>query len=298
MGLLENKVAVVTGSGRGIGRAEAMRLAAEGACLVINDLGGALVGGGSSSSPAEDVAEEIRALGGKAVANSDDVSEWTGAQRLINQAVETFGGLDVLVNNAGIIRTGMSFNLDESDWDSVIRVHLKGTFAPSRFAAEYWRTARKSTGLPVDGVIVNTSSPNGLNGGTPGHVNYAVAKSGIATMTIVLARELAPYGVRVNAVAPVADTRMTAELFESGAFTEADRSRLDPENVAALVGWICSPLASDVSGQVFAVSGGQWGLWESWTNPSTVTADKTWTIQSLEQAREELFGGRSPGVPD
>ncbi len=159
MGLLDTKVAIVTGSGRGIGRSEALRLSAEGASLVINDLGGALIGGGSSTSPAEEVAAEIRARGGQAVANADDVSDWAGAQRLIHQAIETFGRLDILVNNAGIIRTGMSFNLDESDWDSVIRVHLKGTFAPSRFAAEYWRSRFKATGVPVDGVIVNTSSP-------------------------------------------------------------------------------------------------------------------------------------------
>ncbi len=297
MGLLDTKVAIVTGSGRGIGRMEALRLAAEGASLVINDLGGALVGGGSSTSPAHEVAEEIRSRGGQAVANTDDVSDWAGAQRLIKQAVEAYGRLDILVNNAGIIRTGMSFNLDESDWDSVIRVHLKGTFAPSRFAAEYWRTTFKATGVPVDAVIINTSSPNGLNGGTPGHVNYAVAKSGIATMTIQLARELQPYGVRVNAIAPVADTRMTQELFESGAFTEADRVRLDPENVAALVGWIASPRAGDVSGQVFAISGGQWGLWESWTQPAAVDSEETWTIESIDRAREALFRGRSPGVP-
>jgi NAD(P)-dependent dehydrogenase (short-subunit alcohol dehydrogenase family) len=297
MGLLDGKAAIVTGAGRGIGRAEAMRLAAEGASVVVNDLGGALVGGGSSGGPAHEVAEEIRAAGGRAEANTDDVSDWQGAQRLIDQAISTFGRLDILVNNAGIIRTGMSFNLSESDWDEVIRVHLKGTFAPSRFAGEYWRTRAKETGEPVHASIVNTSSPNGLNGGSPGHVNYAVAKSGIATMTITLARELAPYGVRVNAVAPVANTRMTQELFESGAFTEGDRDRLDPNNIAALVGWLASPLAEEVSGQVFGITGSEWSLWESWRLPASVPTETTWTIDAIDAARARLFGDRSSGVP-
>src|SRR5262249_27083819 len=163
---------------------------------------------------------EIEGDGGRAVANTADVADWRGAEGLIAQAVDTFGRLDVVVNNAGVIRTGMSFNLAESDWDTVIRVHLKGTFAPCHFAGAYWRQRSKETGGPVDATVVTTSSPNGLNGGSPGHVNYAVAKAGIATMTITLARELAPYGVRCNAIAPVAFTRMTESLWGSGVFVD------------------------------------------------------------------------------
>ena len=211
MGLFDGKVAIVTGAGRGIGRDEALLLASEGAAVVVNDLGGAATGEGSDQRPAQQVVDEITDAGGKAAANYDDCSDWAGAERLIAQAAETFGRLDVLINNAGILRDKMSFNMTEDEWDAVIKVHLKGHFAPSHFAALYWRQKNKETGDPVNAKIVNTSSESGLYGNA-GQANYAAAKAGIASLTIVMARELTRTGVRVNAIAPVALTRLTAAL--------------------------------------------------------------------------------------
>jgi len=293
MGVLDGRVAIVTGAGRGIGRAEALTLAEHGARVVVNDLGGSLLGAGADTGPAQEVAEEIRAAGGEAVANTDDVADWAGAERLVRQAIDTFGRLDVLVNNAGVIRTGMSFNLSEADWDTVIRVHLKGTFATCRFAGAWWREESKRTARPVHGAIVNTSSPNGLNGGTPGHVNYAVAKAGIATMTITLARELAPYGVRCNAIAPLAVTRMTEELWATDMFRDR-MDELDPRGVAAVVTWLASPGAESVSGQVLAVHGRECHLWEGWRTVATAsTGGGPWTVEALDAARDTLFADRS-----
>ena len=289
---------MVTGAGRGIGRAEALALAAAGAKVVVNDVGGSLHGTGDDTSPARTVAEEIVAQGGSAVANTNDVADWRGAQSLIEQAIDTFGDLDIVVNNAGVIRTGMSFNLDESDWDTVIRVHLKGTFAPCRFAGAYWRQKSKQSGAPVDATVVNTSSPNGLNGGTPGHVNYAVAKSGIATMTVTLARELAPYGVRCNAIAPVAFTRMTASLWGSGVFVDDNREEFGPDSVAAVVAWLASPRSAPISGHVFGVHGRHVDVWESWRTVAKVeSSQRTWTIDRLADLQRHLFAGRDADVP-
>ena len=298
MGLLDGKVAIVTGAGRGIGRSEALLLASQGARIVVNDLGGSLFGQGGDRGPAHGVVEEIQAAGGQAVANTDDVSDWNGAKRLIAQAVETYGGLHVLVNNAGVIRTAMSFNTEEADWDLVIKVHLKGTFATSRFAGAYWRDLSKSQRRPVDAAIVNTSSVNGLNGGMPGHVNYAAAKSGVATMTITFARELEPYGVRCNAIAPVAFTRMTESLWGDGVFNEDNREELSPDGIAAVAGWLASPHAAGVSGQVLGIHGGECFVWESWHTTNTVrTSGGHWTVDSLQAASGELFANRSRGVP-
>ena len=216
MGLFDGKVAIVTGAGRGIGREEALLLASEGAAVVVNDLGGARSGEGTDAGPAQEVVDEITKAGGKAAANTDDISSWTGAEQLINQAVEEFGGLDVLVNNAGILRDKMSFNMTEDEWDAVIQVHLKGHFAPSHFAASYWRGKSKETGEGVNAKIVNTASESGLYGNA-GQANYAAAKAGIAAMTIVMGRELERAGVRVNAIAPVALTRLTEDLMGAGA---------------------------------------------------------------------------------
>src|SRR5437667_10089256 len=241
MGALDGKVAIVTGAGRGIGRGEALLLASEGAKVVVNDLGGAREGEGADKTPAQEVADEIVAGGGEAVANYDDVASWPGAEGLIGQAIDAFGKLDILVNNAGILRDGMSFNLSEEDWDSVIRVHLKGHFAPSRFAAVYWREQSKA-GEPVSGRIINTSSESGLFGNA-GQSNYAAAKAGIASMTIVLARELQRTGVRVNAICPVARTRLTESV--AGDFMnpkEGEFDRFAPENVSAVVCWLASDL--------------------------------------------------------
>src|SRR5215218_6587384 len=271
MGSLDGKVAIVTGAGRGIGRGEALLLASEGAKVVVNDLGGAREGEGADKTPAQEVADEIVAGGGEAVANYDDVASWPGAESLVGQAVDAFGKLDILVNNAGILRDGMSFNLSEADWDSVIRVHLKGHFAPSRFAAVYWREQSKA-GEPVSGRIINTSSESGLFGNA-GQSNYAAAKAGIASMTIVLARELQKYGVTVNAIAPRARTRLT-------------------ETVAA----------ADVSGQVFVMWGDRVYLMRGWSLTNELAAGgKRWTVDDLIAHKAELFapaeGGSSiPGM--
>src|SRR5580704_16549273 len=212
MGLLDGKVAVVTGAGRGIGREEALVLAAEGAKVIVNDIGAGLHGvGGGDVHPAQEVVDLIKANGGDAAVNGDDVSSWAGGKGLVDQAVDTFGSLDILVNNAGILRDKMSFNMDESDWDDVIRVHLKGHFAPSHFAAIHWRNRSKG-GEDVSGRIINTASEAGLFGNA-GQANYGAAKAGIAAMTIVLGRELKNYGVTANAIAPRARTRMTEDLF-------------------------------------------------------------------------------------
>ena len=211
MGLFDGKVAIVTGSGRGIGREEALLLASEGAAVVVNDLGGARTGEGSDSTPAQEVVDEIKAAGGQAVANGDDCSSWSGAEGMVNQAIETFGSLDILVNNAGILRDKMSFNMTEEEWDAVVKVHLKGHFAPARFAGAYWRQKSKDSGQSVNAKIVNTASESGLYGNA-GQANYASAKAGIAALTIVLSRELERFGVRVNCIAPVAMTRLTEDM--------------------------------------------------------------------------------------
>src|SRR5205823_4194845 len=205
MGLFDGKVAIVTGAGRGIGREEALLLAREGASVVVNDLGGSAEGSGSDATPAQQVVDEITADGGKAVANYSSVASFTDSKQLIDQAVETYGGLDILINNAGILRDKMSFNMDEDEWDLVVDVHMKGHFCTARHAGNYWRGKAKETGAPVGAAIVNTASESGLYGNA-GQLNYAAAKAGIASMTIVLARELERSGVRVNCIAPVART--------------------------------------------------------------------------------------------
>jgi NAD(P)-dependent dehydrogenase (short-subunit alcohol dehydrogenase family) len=297
MGLFDGKVAIVTGAGRGIGREEALLLAAEGASVVVNDLGGARTGEGTDAGPAQAVVDEITAAGGKAAANTDDISSWAGAEAVVNQAIDTFGGLDVLVNNAGILRDKMSFNMTEEEWDAVIQVHLKGHFAPSRFAAAYWRQKSKDDGAPVNAKIVNTASESGLYGNA-GQANYAAAKAGIAAMTIVLARELDRAGVRVNAIAPVALTRLTEDLMgQSADADEATKASLDPVNVAAAVGWLASDLSDGVTGQVVKIQGGVCQIVQGWRPLTQITSDKPWTIESIAAGRDELFAKSDPGVP-
>jgi NAD(P)-dependent dehydrogenase (short-subunit alcohol dehydrogenase family) len=300
VGHLDGKVAVVTGAGRGIGRGEALLLAAEGARVVVNDLGTQLDGGGTDSSVAQAVVDEIVAGGGEAVANSDDVATWAGAERLVNQAVETFGDLNVLVNNAGFVRDRMSFNMTEEDFESVVLVHLKGHFAPVKFAAAHWR-ARSKAGQPVYGRIINTTSEAGL-WGTPGQANYAAAKGGIASMTLTLARELERFGVTVNAIAPRARTRMTQTL--GGGFEEPAEGGegqgfddLHPDNIAPVVGWLASEAAADVSGQVFVITGGRVHLIEGFRDASGLSRDGRWTIDELIDAQGRLFGERRRGTP-
>ena len=297
MGLFDGRVAVVTGAGRGIGRAEALLLAAEGARVVVNDLGGAASGEGSDVTPAQQVVDEILAAGGEAVANTDDVSTWSGAEQLIGQAIEAFGRLDILVNNAGILRDRMSFSMSEQDWDAVIAVHLKGHFCTTRFAGAHWRERSKALGAPVDAAIVNTASESGLYGNA-GQVNYAAAKAGIAAMTIVVARELERYGVRVNAIAPVARTRLTeAVAGDYMQVAEGDFDRFAPENVAAAACWLASPLASGISGQVLKVQGGVLQLLEGWRPLTEATSDAPWTIESVDATRATLFSRTDGSIP-
>jgi NAD(P)-dependent dehydrogenase (short-subunit alcohol dehydrogenase family) len=264
MGICDGRVVIVTGAGRGIGREEALLFAAEGAKVVVNDYGVDLDGGGPKSEVAESVVEEIKAMGGEAVANGEDVSDWEGSQRLINQAIETFGGLDTLVNNAGILRDRMLINMTEEEWDAVIRVHLKGTFCTTRWAAAYWRERTKAGETNV-ARVVNTSSGSGLYA-NPGQSNYGAAKSGIASFSQIVAKEVGRYGVNVNAIAPGARTRMTMSVPRAAARPEPkpdEFDRRDPANVAPLVVWLGSP-ASDVTGQVFNVAGGMIGIATTW----------------------------------
>ena len=259
--LCEGRIAVVTGAGRGIGREHALSLAAHGAKVVVNDVGAAVDGSGGDLSPAEQVVQEIKGMGGEAVANGDSVSSGEGAQRLINTAIETFGDLHVVVNNAGILRDRVLANMTEEEWDAVINVHLKGTFAPSRWAAAYWRERAKA-GQPVDGRIINTTSVSGIYG-NPGQTNYGAAKAGIAAFTNIAALELARYGVTVNAVAPVALTRMTEGLGPAPE-TDEQREMRSPRWIAPIVTWLASAESKDVSGRVFEASGDVLAIAEGW----------------------------------
>jgi NAD(P)-dependent dehydrogenase (short-subunit alcohol dehydrogenase family) len=261
MGICEGRVAIVTGAGRGIGREHSLLLAREGARVVVNDLGGTMDGTGADTGPAQQVVDEIEALGGEAVANTDDISDWEGAQRLVNQAVESFGRLDVLINNAGILRDRMLVNMTEEEWDAVIKVHLKGTFGPSRWAAAYWREQTKA-GEPVDARIINTSSPSGIYGNA-GQTNYGAAKAGIASFTIIAAKELGRYGVTVNAIAPAALTRMTEGL-GMGQMPEEAKEAMSPAHIAPIVVWLASPLSKAVTGRVFDVTGRMISVSEGW----------------------------------
>ena len=259
MEFLKDRVAIVTGAGRGVGRAHALSLARHGARVMVNDLGSAANGAGADSSPAADVVAEIVAAGGEAIADTSDVSDWQAAEGLINSAVEHFGSLDILVNNAGILRDRMLFNMSEEDWDLVIRVQLKGTFAPTHHAANYWRLRHKR-GEPNDARIINTTSHSALFANI-GQANYAAAKAGIAALSQVAARELQRFGVTVNAIAPRATTRMTVDLQP---WTEEQLERRHPDWVAALVTWLASVESAQVSGRVFEAWGYGIGVAESW----------------------------------
>ncbi len=263
----EGRVAVVTGAARGIGREYALMLAAHGAKVVVNDLGGARDGSGSDQSPAQEVVEEIKKSGGEAVANGDDVSDWNGARNMIQQAIETYGKLDVLVNNAGILRDRMLVNMEEAEWDAVIKVHLKGTFAPARHASAYWREQSKA-GNPLDARLINTTSVSGIYGNA-GQTNYGAAKMGIAAFTIIAARELKRYGVTVNAIAPGALTRLTEDL-GMGQASEEDKRRMDPRWIAPIVTWLASAESRDVTGRIFEASGRMLAVAEGWHRGPTV----------------------------
>jgi NAD(P)-dependent dehydrogenase (short-subunit alcohol dehydrogenase family) len=267
MGICDDRVAIVTGAGRGIGREHALLLAAQGAKVVVNDIGGSVDGSGSDVGPAQQVVDEITAESGQAVANTDDVSEWAGAEKLMGAAVEAFGKLDVLINNAGILRDRMLVNMTEAEWDAVIKVHLKGTFAPSHFAANHWRE-RSKAGDQVDARIINTSSPSGIYGNV-GQTNYGAAKAGIASFTIIAAKELARYGVTVNAIAPAALTRMTEDL-GMGQLDDEAKEQMSPKHIAPIVCWLASPLSAGVTGRIFDVSGRMLSVSEGWHRGPTI----------------------------
>ena len=259
---LSGKVAIVTGAGRGIGRAHALALADAGATVIVNDLGATLAGEGADAAPARQVVAEIEAKGGVAAANGEDVADFLGAERLVRQAVDDFGRLDILVCNAGILRDRMLVNMTEDEWDSVIAVHLKGHFAPTRHAAAHWRERAKA-GEEVRGRVVTTSSPSGVFGNV-GQTNYGAAKAGIAGFTLIAAQELARYGVTVNCLAPNARTRMTEETFDLGDAGDGF-DPLDPANMSPLVVALCADEAQGITGQVFHVWGGAVNALRGWS---------------------------------
>ena len=262
-GLCEGRVAIVTGAGRGIGREHALMLASEGAQVVVNDLGGSPDGTGADRGPAEEVVAEIRGAGGEAVANGSDVTSFDDAGRMVAEAVEAFGRLDVLVNNAGILRDRMVFSMSEAEWDAVVGVHLKGHFCPTRHAAAHWRE-RSKAGDEVDARIINTASPSGLYGNV-GQANYGAAKAGIAALTMVSALELGRYGVTANCLAPTALTRLVAPVMGGEEnIPEETKERLSPRWVAAVATWLASPASRGVTGRVFDVRGDRIAVAEGW----------------------------------
>jgi len=293
MGKLDGKVAIVTGAGRGIGREHAVALSRAGARLVVNDLGVSLAGEASGDAPGEQVVEEIRAGGGEAVANGENVADFAGAQRLIEHAVEAFGRLDILVNNAGILRDRMLVNMEEDEWDAVIRVHLKGHFAPTRHAAAYWRDRAKA-GEEVRARVINTSSPSGVFGNV-GQANYGAAKAGIVGFTLIAAQELGRYGVTVNCLAPNARTRMTEAAFGEIPRPDDGFDPADPANNSPIVVALCADEAQQITGQVFFVYGGTVNVLRGWEAGELFSAEGRWDADELLGALRGRFPeGASP----
>jgi NAD(P)-dependent dehydrogenase (short-subunit alcohol dehydrogenase family) len=291
MGALDGRVAIITGAGRGIGREHALLFAAEGAKVVVNDLGGALDGSTSEATPAEEVVAEIKAFGGDAIANHDNVATWEGGESLVRSAVEHFGDLHVLVNNAGILRDRVIVNLSEEDWDSVISVHLKGHFVPTRHAASYWREQAK-VGKVVKASIINTSSTSGLLGNV-GQSNYGAAKAGIAAFTVIAAEELGRYGVRVNAIAPAARTRMTESTPGLSDYVvkppdPAVFDVWDPANISPLVATLAMENCA-ATGEVFFVQGGTVRKFQNWTMTETLEKNDRWSVSELAQQLPTLL---------
>ncbi len=288
MGSLDGRVAIITGAGRGIGREHALLFAAEGAKVVVNDLGGANDGTGTDSTPAQEVAAEIRTMGGEAVVNGDNVADWEGAQRLINGAIEAFGDLDILVNNAGILRDRVLVNMTEEEWDAVINVHLKGHFAPTRWAAAYWREQTKA-GVHKPRNVVHTSSTSGLFS-NPGQANYGAAKTGIATFSQICAKELIRYGVKSNCIAPGARTRLTlATPGLEDIMTPKDGAfdMWDPANISPLVAYLATADCA-FSGETFFVQGGNVTRVDTWAMGDKVEQDDRWTVAGLAEALAPL----------
>ncbi|MET7983422.1 SDR family oxidoreductase [Streptomyces sp. NPDC005281] len=294
--LCEGRVVIVTGAGRGLGRAHALAYAAEGARLVVNDLGVGLDGTPAADGPARQVAEEIRAAGGEAVAHGGDIATTEGAESVVRTALETYGRLDTLVNNAGFLRDRMLVNLGEDDWDAVMRVHLKGHFLPLRQAAAHWRAEAKAGRAP-DARVVNTSSGAGLLGSV-GQGNYSAAKAGIVGLTLVAAAEMERYGVQVNAIAPAARTRMTERTFaDTMAAPGSGFDAMDPGNVSPLVVWLGSAASAGVTGRVFESEGGRITVMEGWRPGPSADKGARWTpAEAGETARELLTRATAPGA--
>jgi NAD(P)-dependent dehydrogenase (short-subunit alcohol dehydrogenase family) len=295
MGRCEGKVVVVTGAGRGIGRDEALEFARQGARVVVNDYGVDKHGGAPSSAAADAVVEEIRAFGGEAVANPDDVSDWDGAQRLIAAALDSYGGLDVLVNNAGILRDRTIANMSAQEWDDVVKVHLRGTFLPVRHAAEYWK-GRAKQGVRQDVRVINTSSASGLLG-NPGQANYGAAKAGIASFTIIAAQELLRYGVSVNAIAPTALSRMTEDRPFARKYLELGSDEfnpLAPDNVAPTVVWLATDAAKGITARVFFVAGGSVAVAEPWRKGPEADKGARWEVAELDSVIPDLLARTDP----
>ncbi len=293
-GICEGRVVVVTGAGRGIGREYALELARQGAMVVVNDLGAEPDGTGASTGPAGEVVEEIRGMGAEAVADGEDVSDFDGAGRMIQRAIDTFGRIDVLINNAGILRDRMLVNMTEAEWDAVIKVHLKGTFAPAHHAAAHWRALSKESGAPVDARIINTTSVSGIFGNA-GQTNYGAAKAGIAGFTVIAARELERYGVTVNAISPGALTRLTENLNpdrplpDKGEFNPGD-----PANIAPVAVWLASSDSREVTGRLFIVAGGTVSVAEGWRRGPTATKEARWDPAELGDVLPGLVGDAQP----
>jgi NAD(P)-dependent dehydrogenase (short-subunit alcohol dehydrogenase family) len=284
MGALDGRVAIITGAGRGLGREHALLFAAEGAKIVVNDLGGANDGSGSDMTPAQQTVADIKAMGGEAIVNTDNVADWEGSKRMIDSAIEAFGDLDILVNNAGILRDRVLVNMSESEWDSVIQVHLKGHFAPTHHAAAYWREQAKA-GITKPRNLVHTSSTSGLFS-NPGQANYGAAKSGIATFSQICAKELSRYNVKSNAIAPAARTRLTMAtpgLEDVMAAKDGKFDEWDPANVSPLVAYLASDLC-EFSGETFYVQGGQVTRVATWAMAEEIKQDDRWTVSALAKA--------------
>jgi NAD(P)-dependent dehydrogenase (short-subunit alcohol dehydrogenase family) len=291
--VLEGKVAIVTGAGRGIGREHALALAGAGAKVVVNDLGGSLSGEGTDRRPAEEVAKEIRSAGGEAVADYENVADFAGAERLVRHALDAFGGLDVLLNNAGILRDRMLVNMTEQEWDAVINVHLKGHFAPTRHAAAYWRE-RSKAGDPVRGRVINTSSPSGVFGNV-GQANYGAAKGAIAAFTLIAAQELARYGATVNCLAPNARTRMTEQTFGELPPPAEGSDPLDPGNIPPIAVALCADEAQEITGQCFFVYGGAVNVLRPWDAGELIATDGRWRAADfLAELKDRFPEGAAP----
>jgi len=287
MGAMDGKVAIVTGGGRGIGRDECLLLAREGAKVVVNDVGAALDGSETGERPADEVVAEIRARGGGAVPSYDDVTHYAGAERLVRSAIDAFGRLDALVNNAGIVRDRMVYNMSEEDFDAVVAVHLKGHFNCVRWASAYFREENKK-GSTDRRHIVNTTSGSGLLG-NPGQTSYGAAKAGVAALTLIWARELERYGVSVNAIAPIARTRMTQATFGALEADAGEFDAMDPANVAPLVVYLASDLSNDVTGEVLGIRGGELERYAPWAVSKAIAKDGRWTVEEIAaRAREVL----------